>query len=53
MYEFGDFRAGMLAGGIGAVPAVVLGGCATLAVTGLWSRFFPDLRKVERLDRTL
>jgi hypothetical protein len=51
--EFGDFRAGMMAGAIGAVPAVVLGGFATLVVTGLWSRLFPDLRKVERLDRTL
>ena len=51
--EFGDFRAGMVAAAIGVVPAVVLGGCATLAVTGLWSRLFPDLRKVERLDRVL
>jgi MFS family permease len=51
--ELGDFRAGMMAGAIGAVSAVVLGGCATVAVTGLWARLFPDLRKVERLDRTL
>ena len=33
--EFGDFRAGMVAAAIGVVPAVVLGGCATLVVTGL------------------
>jgi hypothetical protein len=32
---------------------VVVGGLSTLAVTALWSRLFPDLRKVERLDRTL
>lgn len=51
--EFGDFRAGMVAGAIGAVPAVVLGGVATLAVTAAWARLFPDLRKVQRLDRTL
>jgi MFS family permease len=49
--EFGDFRAGMMAGAIGTVPAVVLGGLATLGVTALWARLFPDLRKVERLDR--
>jgi predicted MFS family arabinose efflux permease len=51
--EFGDFRAGMVASAIGIVPAVVVGGLSTLAVTALWSRLFPDLRKVERLDRTL
>ena len=51
--EFGDFRAGMVAGLIGTVPTVVLGGVATLAVTAAWTRLFPDLRKVERLDRTL
>jgi hypothetical protein len=51
--EFGDFRAGMMASAIGVVPTVVIGGFATLAITALWSRLFPDLRKVERLDRTL
>jgi MFS family permease len=51
--ELGDFRAGMMAGAIGAVPAVVLGGIATLGVTALWSRLFPDLRKVQRLDHKL
>ena len=51
--ELGDFRAGMTAGFIGALPAVVLGGAATLAVTVLWSRLFPELRRVQRLDRTL
>ncbi|MFM2130283.1 MAG: hypothetical protein RL477_1829 [Pseudomonadota bacterium] len=51
--EFGDFRAGMAAGFIGAVPAVVLGGAATLAVTALWARLFPQLRTVQRLDRTI
>jgi MFS family permease len=51
--EFGDFRAGMMASVIGVVPTVVIGGFATLAITALWSHLFPDLRKVERLDRTL
>jgi MFS family permease len=51
--EFGDFRAGMMASGIGVVPTVVIGGFAVLGITALWSRLFPDLRKVERLDRTL
>jgi MFS family permease len=51
--EFGDFRAGMMASVIGVVPTVVIGGFATLAITGLWSRLFVDLRRIERLDRTL
>lgn len=51
--DFGDFRAGTVAAGIGTVPAVVIGGLATLAVTGTWLRLFPALRRVERLDRTL
>ncbi|MGE5540302.1 MAG: MFS transporter [Gemmatimonas sp.] len=51
--EFGDFRAGMVASVIGAVPAVVIGGLATVAVTGLWARMFPELRRVERIDRKM
>jgi len=51
--DFGDFRAGTVAAAIGTVPAVILGGAATLLVTALWSRLFPALRKIERLDRTL
>jgi MFS family permease len=51
--EFGDFRAGMMAGLIGTVPAVVVGGAATLAVTALWTRLFPDLRKVQKLDQRI
>ena len=47
--ELGDFRAGAVAAWIGAVPAVLAGGVATLAVVGLWSWLFPELRKVERL----
>jgi MFS family permease len=50
--DFGDFRAGTIAAAIGAVPAVVAGGAATIAVTALWTRFFPALRNVQRLDRS-
>ncbi|MEE8454674.1 MAG: MFS transporter [Limibaculum sp.] len=48
--ELGDFRAGVMAAGIGTVPAVLVGGAATLAVTALWARLFPEMRKVNRLD---
>lgn len=48
--ELGDFRAGISAGLLGAVPAVVLGGMGTVAVAALWSWFFPSLRKLNRLS---
>ena len=48
--ELGEFRAGMTAGAFGTVPAVVLGGCGTLAVVGLWMWLFPPLRRVDRLS---
>lgn len=51
--ELGDFRAGVMAGGIGSVGAVLVGGCATIAVTALWWRLFPAIRKVDRLDHRL
>jgi len=52
--ELGDFRAGLSAGLIGVVPAVVLGGVSTILVTALWAWLFPALRKLDRLsDLTL
>jgi Transmembrane secretion effector len=48
--ELGEFRAGMTAGALGTVPAVVLGGCGTLAVVGLWMWLFPPLRRVDRFS---
>jgi hypothetical protein len=48
--ELGELESGLLAGAIGTVPAVVVGGVGTLLVTLLWARFFPELRRVERPD---
>ena len=48
--ELGDFRAGIMAAGWGTVPAVVIGGVATLAITGIWCLIFPSIRRVDRLD---
>jgi MFS family permease len=48
--QLGDFRAGVMAGLLGAVPAVMLGGIGTVAVALLWMRWFPELRRVDRLD---
>lgn len=47
--ELGDFRAGAAAAALGAVPAVLAGGLATLGVVALWAWRFPELRGVARL----
>jgi hypothetical protein len=48
--ELGDFRAGAIAAWLGALPAVMAGGVCTLLVTALWARFFPELRRIDRLS---
>jgi MFS family permease len=47
--EIGGFRAGMVAAVIGVVPAVVVGGLGTIAITALWAHKFPELRGVRHL----
>ena len=47
--ELGEFYAGLMARLLGAVPAVVVGGFATIMVTVLWAWAFPDLRKANKL----
>jgi MFS family permease len=46
--ELGEFESGLTAAWFGLVPAVVIGGVATLLVAGLWMRFFPALRSIDR-----
>jgi hypothetical protein len=48
--ELGEFESGVTARLFGPVLAAVLGGVASLLVTGLWARMFPALRKVDRLE---
>lgn len=48
--ELGDFRAGLTAAFIGTVPAVLVGGVATLMITALWAKLFPAMRRVDRLE---
>lgn len=45
--ELGDFESGITAKWWGAVRAVVIGGMATLVVTGLWTRLFPVLWRMQ------
>lgn len=47
--ELGSFESGTVAQLIGAVPAVAVGGLATLGVVGLWSWWFPALRRSDQL----
>jgi MFS family permease len=48
--ELGAFESGTLARLIGTVPAIVLGGVASLAVAGLWGLLFPALRRIDRFE---
>jgi MFS family permease len=49
--ELGAFESGVAAALIGAAPAVVVGGVATIVVAGLWWKLFPQLAHVDRLDK--
>jgi MFS family permease len=48
--QLGEFESGVVAALVGAAPAAVLGGLATVAVALLWMKLFPTLRDVERLE---
>ena len=48
--QLGEFRAGAMASWIGAVPAVLLGGIGTLVVVALWTRLFPELARIDRVE---
>jgi MFS family permease len=45
--QLGDFRAGMAAGLIGAIPAVLVGGIGTLLTVLLCIRLFPQLYEID------
>lgn len=50
--RLGEFESGLTAAWWGTVPATVVGGVATVAVTALWIRWFPELWRRERLVST-
>lgn len=47
--QLGEFESGLTAHWFGTVPAVVLGGIGTLAVTGIWIKVFPSLAKRDHM----
>jgi MFS family permease len=46
--ELGEFESGVTAGWFGLTRAIVFGGAATLAVTGIWAYLFPVLSRMDR-----
>jgi MFS family permease len=48
--QLGAFESGLAASFVGAVPAVVGGGCVTIAIALSWIRLFPALDRVDRMD---
>jgi MFS family permease len=50
--ELGEFESGVAAALFGTVPAALVGGLGTLAVVGLWSVIFPELRSANTLVTT-
>ncbi|MYM95376.1 MFS transporter [Duganella vulcania] len=46
--ELGEFESGLTAGWMGLTRAVLFGGAATLAVTGIWTVLFPVLSRMDR-----
>nr|WP_244165892.1 hypothetical protein [Pseudomonas abietaniphila] len=51
--QLGEFESGLTAHWLGTVPAVVLGGVGTLAITGLWIKLFPGLAKRDRMSEVV
>lgn len=47
--EMGEFESGFTAFLFGTIPAVIIGGLGTVAVVGLWMKWFPALRQADRL----
>ena len=48
--ELGEFESGVAARFMGPIGAVIFGGVGSIAVTLLWAKIFPELRKADRLS---
>lgn len=46
--ELGEFESGVAAAWFGVVPAVLIGGAASLVVAAVWTRLFPELWRMDR-----
>jgi len=50
--ELGEFRAGLMAGVLGAAGAVAFGGVGAIIITAIWAVIFPELRKARTFAPT-
>ena len=50
--ELGEFESGLTAAWWGLAPSVLVGGVATLVVVAIWSRWFPELARMDRFRET-
>jgi MFS family permease len=48
--QLGAFESGLAASLVGTIPAVVGGGCMTIAIALSWVRLFPSIARIDRLD---
>jgi hypothetical protein len=48
--ELGAFESGVVARLLGTVTSVVVGGALTIGVAVAWTRFFPALARMGRLE---
>jgi hypothetical protein len=46
--ELGEFESGLVAAWLGLLPAIVVGGLATLVVTLVWAWRFPVLSRMDK-----
>jgi MFS family permease len=51
--ELGEFESGLMAAWLGLLPAIVVGGVATLLVTLIWAWRFPGLSRMDRFPRAV
>jgi MFS family permease len=48
--QLGEFESGVMAGLLGTVPSVLVGGLGTIAIAVLWIRLFPQLYRARALE---
>ncbi len=48
--ELGAFESGLAASLVGTVPAVVAGGVATIVLALVWTKLFPSVATIDRLE---
>jgi MFS family permease len=49
--QLGEFESGITASLFGVVPAVLIGGICTIIIVIMWMRLFPQLARIDSLDR--